>query len=128
MNNPGFGKTMENVRKNREIKLATTERRRSYLISKPSSNTTKFFTENLLVIEMKTTVILINKPVHLGLSILELSQILIYEFSYHYIKHKYGKKVKLCHMGTCSFTVYKKTDYVSKDIGEDVETRFDTSN
>ena len=77
MNKADFGKTMENVRKSRNIKLATTERRRSYLVSEPSSNTTKFFTENLLAIEMKTTEILMNKPVHLGLSILELSKILI---------------------------------------------------
>ena len=69
-----------------------------------------------------------NKPVHLGLSILELSKILMYEFWYDYVKPKYGEKVKLCYMDTDSFIVYIKTDDIYKDIAEDVETRFDTSN
>ena len=53
MNNAVFGKTMENVRKHRDIKLVTTERRRNYLVSEPNYLTTKFFTEYLLAIEMK---------------------------------------------------------------------------
>ena len=53
MNNAVFGKTMENVRKHRDIKLVTTERRRNYLVSEPNYHTTKFFTETLLAIEMK---------------------------------------------------------------------------
>ena len=96
MNNAVFGKTMENVRKHRDIKLVTTERRRNYLVSEPNYQTKKFFTENLLAIEMKKTEILINKPVCLELSILELSKILMYEFWYDYVKPKYGKKAKLC--------------------------------
>ena len=75
MNNAVFGKTMENVRKHRDIKLVTTERRRNYLAS--DNHTTKFFTENLLAIEMKKTKILMNKPVYLGLLILQLSKILM---------------------------------------------------
>ena len=67
-----------------------------------------------------------NKPVHLGLSILELSKILMYEFWYDYVKPKYGEKAKLCYMDTNSFIVYIKTDDIYKDIAEDVETRFDT--
>ena len=55
MNNPVFGKTMENVRKYRDTKLVKAERRRNYLLSEPNYNTTKFFTENLLAIEMKKT-------------------------------------------------------------------------
>ena len=80
MNNAVFGKTMENVRKQRDIKLVTTERRRNYLASEPNYHTTKFFTENLLAVEVKKKEILMNKPVYLGLSILELSKILMYEF------------------------------------------------
>ena len=53
MNNAIFGKTMENVRQHREIKLVTAERRRNYLVSEPNYHTTKLFTENLLAIEMK---------------------------------------------------------------------------
>ena len=70
MNNAVFGETMENVRKHRDIKLSTTERRRNYLVSEPNYHTTKFFTENLLEIEMKKAQILMKKPVNLGFSIL----------------------------------------------------------
>ena len=74
MNIAVFIKTMENVRKHRDIKLVTTERRRNYLVSEPNYHTAKFFTENLLAIEMKKTQILMNKFVYLGLSLLDLSK------------------------------------------------------
>ena len=126
MNNAVFGKTMENVGKHKDITLVTTGRRRKYLVSEPNYHTTKFFTENLLAIEMKKTEILMNKNVHLGLSILKISKILIYEFWQDYVTRKY--EVKLCFMYTDSFIVYIKTDDNQKDIAEDVKTRFDTSN
>ena len=81
---------MKNVRKHRDIKLVTTERRRNYYVSEPKYHTTKFFTENLLAIEMNKTEILMNKPVCLGLSILEFSKILMYEFWYDYVKPRDG--------------------------------------
>ena len=68
-----------------------------------------------------------NKPVHLGLSILELSKILMYEFWYDYIKLKYGGKQKICYMDADSSIVYINTDDIYKDIPEDVETKFETS-
>ena len=74
-------------------------------MSEPNYHTTKFFSENLLALEMKKTEILMNKSVYLGLSILELSKILMNEFWYNYIKPKYGEKVKLCYMDTDSFIV-----------------------
>ena len=91
MNNAAFGKTMENVRKHRDIKLVPTERRRNYLVSETNYQTTKFFSENLLAIEMKKTKVLMNKPLYLGLSILELSKVLMYD----YLKSKYDEKVNL---------------------------------
>ena len=124
MNNAVFGKTMENVRKHRDIKLVTTERRRNYLVSEPNYHTTKVFAEHLLAIEMKK--ILMNKTVYLGLSILELSKILMYEFWYDYVKPKYGKKAKLCWKDTDSFIVYIKTDDIYKDIAVNVETKLET--
>ena len=87
MNNAVFGKTMENVRKHRDIKLVTTDRRRNYLASEPNYNTTKFFTGNLLAIEIKKTDTY-EYPVNLGYSILESSNILMYEFWYDYVKLK----------------------------------------
>ena len=83
MNNAVFGKTMGKVRKDRVIKLVTTERRRNYLVPEPNYHNTKLFTEHLLVIEMKKkTQILMNKPVYLALSIIDLSKILMHEFWY----------------------------------------------
>ena len=67
------------------------------------------------------------KPVYLGLSILELSKILMSEFCYDYVKPNYGKKAKLCYMYTLCFNVYIKIDDIYKDFAEDFETRFDTS-
>ena len=98
MNNTVFGKTMESVTKNKDIILVTTQRRRNYLVPEQNFHTAKFFTEKLLAIQIKKTEILMNKPVYLGLSI--LSKILVYEFSYDYIKPKYRKKQKLCYMDT----------------------------
>ena len=68
--NAVFGEIMENVKKHRKINLETTEKRRNYLVSEPNYHSTKFFTENVLAIEMKKTQILMNKLVHLGTSIL----------------------------------------------------------
>ena len=75
---------------------------------------------------MKETQILMNKPVHLELSMLELSTILMYKFCYDYVKSKYGGKAKLCYMDTDSLIVYVKIDNIYKNIAEYVETRFDT--
>ena len=69
-----------------------------------------------------------TKPAQLGLPILELRKILIYEFWYDYVKLKYSEKAELSYMDTDNFMVYIKTDDIYKDIAEDVETRFDTSN
>ena len=71
MSNAVFGKNMENMRKHREIKLVTTERRRNYLVSETNDHATKFFAENSLAVEMEKAEIIMNKPVHLGLSTLE---------------------------------------------------------
>ena len=80
MNNAVFGKTMQNVRKHKGIKVVTNETRRSYLVSEPNYQTTNFFYESLLAIEMRKTKICMNKPVYLGLSISELSKIAMYQF------------------------------------------------
>ena len=96
MNNSVFGKTMENVRKHRDIKLMTIDKRRNQLVSKPNYHTTKWFSENLLAIEKKKIKVKMNKPVYLGLSISKVSKTLMYEFWYDYMKQKYGDNVILC--------------------------------
>ena len=90
MNNSVFGKTMENVRNHRDIKLVTTEEKRCKLVSELNYHTTIHFSENLLAVKMKQTKIIVNKTVYLGMSILDFSKTLMYEFWYHYIKPKYG--------------------------------------
>ena len=73
MNNSVFGKTMENVRKHRDIKLITTDKRRNQLVSEPNYHATKWFPENLLAIEMKKIKVKMNKPVYLELPISEIN-------------------------------------------------------
>ena len=95
MNNLVFGKTMENVRSHRDIKLVTLNERRNKLASEPNYDTTKYFSENVLAIEMRKTKIILNEPIYLGQAILDLSKSLMYEFWYDHMKFKYGKKAKL---------------------------------
>ena len=80
---------MENVRKHGDIKLVTTDKSRNQLVSESDYHTTKFFSKNLLVIEMKKLKVKIKKPVCLGLSILDISKTLMYDFWYDYIKPMY---------------------------------------
>ena len=127
MNNSVFGKTMENVRKHRDIKLATTDKRRNQLASEPDYHTRKYFSK-LMAIEIKNTRVKMKKLIYLGMSILDISKTLMYEFWYDYIKPKYQDKAKLCYMDTDTFVIYIKTEDFYKDIANDVEEWFDTSN
>ena len=77
---------------------------------------------------MKKTKVKMNKPIYPGLSILEISNALIYEFWYDYMKSKYGDNVKLCYLDPDRFIIHIKTEDFYKDIADDVEKRFDTSN
>ena len=128
MNNSVFGKTMENKRKHKDIKLVTPDKKRSKLVSEPNYHTINLFSEDLSIIEMKKTKVKMNKPIYLGLPILEISKILMYKFWYDYMKPKYGNDVKLCYMDTDSFIMNIKTNDFYEDIANDVENRFDTSN
>ena len=124
MNNSVFGETMENIRKHRDIKLVTTDKKRSKLVSEPNYHTINLISEDLSITEMKKSKVKMNKPIYIGLSILEISKILMYEFWYDYMKSKYGNKVKLCYMDTDSFIMNIKTNDFYKDIANDVENRF----
>ena len=129
MNNVVFGKTIENIRKHRDMKLVTTDKSRNQLVSEPNYHTTKHFSEHLLAIEMKKkTKVKMNKPIYLGMSILDISKTLMYEFWYDYIKPKYQDRAKLCYMDTDSFVIHIKTEDFYEDIANDVEKWFDTSN
>ena len=97
-------------------------------MSEPNYHTKKWFSEKQLAIEMKNTKVKMNKPVYLDLSILETSKTLMYEFWYDYMKPKYGDNVKLYYIDTDSFIMHIKTEDFFKDIANDIEKRFDTSN
>ena len=128
MNNSVFGKTMENVRNHRDIKLVTSEKRRKRLVSQPNYHSCKKFSDHLMAIEMKKTIVKMNKPLFLGASILDISKTLMYKFWYDYFKPKYGDKAKLCYTDTDSFIIHIITEDFFEDISNDVEKWFDTSN
>ena len=88
MNNAVFGKTMDNVRKHRDIKLVK--------VSEPNFHSMKLIDNNLAIIEMRKVKVKMNKPINLGLSILDISKITIYEFWYDYVKIKYQGEARLC--------------------------------
>ena len=128
MNNSVFGKTMENVRNHRDIKLITTGERRSKLASEPNYHSTKYVSKDLLVMKMRKIEVRMNKPIYLGQAILDISKTLMFEFWYDYIVPKYGDKVKLCYMDTDGFVMIIKTEDFYKDLSIDVDRSFDTSN
>ena len=128
MNNSIFVKTIENLRNHRDIKLVTTDKRRNQLVSEPNYHATKYFSEDLLAIEMKKIKVKMNKLIYLGMSILDISKTLMYDFWYDYIKPKYQDNVKLCCMDTDSFIIHTKAEDFYEDIDDDVEKWYDTSN
>ena len=128
MNNSVFGKTMENVRNHRDIKIVTANKQRNRLASEPNYHTTKYISKDLLIMEMKKVEVKMNKPVYLGQAILDISKTLMYEFWYHYIKPKYRDNARLCYMDTDSFIINIKTENFYRDIANDAKEWYDTSN
>ena len=128
MNNSVFGKTMENVRNHRDIKLVISDKRRKRLISEPNYHSHKKFPNHLMAIETKKIRVKMIKPLYLGVSILDISKTLMYGFWYDYIKPKYGDRTKLCYTDTDSFVIYIKTEDLFEDISSNVDRWFDTSN
>ena len=97
------------------------------LSAKPNFNHCNIFSEDLVAIHMKKTRLVFNKPVYLGMCILDLSKTLMYDFHYNYIKQKYGNKAKLLFTDTDSLMYEIQTEDFYKDISADVKHRFDTS-
>ena len=127
MNNSVFGKTMENIRNRVNVKLVNTEEKLKKLIAKPNFRSRKIFSENLVSVHMKKTSLTMNKPVYLGMCILDLSKTIMYDFHYNYIKPKYGNKAKLLFTDTDSLMYEIETEDFFNDISRDVKNRFDTS-
>ena len=127
MNNSVFGKTMENIRRHRDIKLVNNKEKYLKTVIKPNFKSGTLLGPDLMGCEMGKIKVVLNKPIYLGQAILDLSKLIMYEFHYHYMLPKYGDRIKLCYMDTDSYVYNIKTDAFYKDIAEDVEARFDTS-
>ena len=149
MNNSVFGKTMENIKKHKDIKLITNEKAYLRNVMKPNFKSGMLFGENLMGCEMGKIKVIMNKPVYLGQAILDLSKIVMYYyfimyfimyyvfiyyfimyyvllFHYVYMKPKYCENLKLCYKDTDSLVYHIKTEDFYEDIAKDVKVRFDT--
>ena len=136
MNNSVFGKTMENIRNRQDIRLATNEAQVKRLVGKPNYKRRTIFSENLVAVHMGKTELNFNKPIYVGMSILDASKALMYDFHYNYIKPKYGislpdgkagSRAELLFTDTDSLMYEIKTEDFYKDIYADLESKFDTS-
>ena len=128
MNNSVFGKTMENVRNRVDVKLVTNKKALNKLVKKANYKRVNEFHENLVAVHMEKATVKLDKPIYLGMAILDLSKTLMYEFHYDYVKPKWGDKAKLLFTDTDSLCYEIETDDVYEDISEDVNEWFDTSN
>ena len=128
MNNSVYGKTIENLRKRVNISLVNSEKKAKRLTAKPNFKKCTIFSKNFCAIEMRKTQIYFNKPVYLGMCILDLSKTLMYDFHYNYIKPKYNERAKLLFTDTDSLAYEIQTDDFYRDISPDVQAKFDTSN
>ena len=127
MNNSVFGKTMEYIRNRVDVRLVNDRKQAEKLSAKPNYKHCNKFSEDLVAIHMKRTKLDFDKPVYLGMCILDLSKTLMYDFHYNYIKKKYGYKAKLLLTDTDSLMYKIQTEDFYKDISGDVKDRFDTS-
>ena len=127
MNNSVFGKTMENIRHHRDIKLVNNERDYLKTVMRPNFKSGTLLGPDLMGCEMGKIKVVMDKPVYLGQAILDLSKLIMYEFHYDYMLPKYGNNINLCYMDTDSFVYDIETKDFYKDITDDIEDRFDTT-
>lgn len=124
-----YGKTLENIRSRVDIRLLTYWDGRygaKKETSKPNFKRFTIFDENLVAVELKKTHILMDKPNVIGMAILDLSKLLMYEFYYDHLKSKYGENVEMAYTDTDSFILEVKTDCFYSDMRENLH-RYDTS-
>ena len=126
MNNSVFGKMMENLRKQVDVRLVTDEKKLDKLTSKPTFVSSKIFNENLMAVHKVKETLTLNRPAYVGMCILDLSKMLMYDFHYNYIKKKYNDRAGLMFTDTDSLTYEIETEDVYKDFWNDKET-FDNS-
>ena len=127
MNNSVFGKTIENIENRVDVRLVTSEKEALKLSAKVNYDRCTIFDENLIAVHMRKTKVMYDKPIYLGMSILDLSKTLMYDFHYNYIKNKYDDRAKLLFTDTDSLAYEIKTEDFYADIAGDIERLFDTS-
>ena len=116
MNNSVYGKTMENVRKRSNIYLETDPDHLLRQVAKPTYVSYKIFHDNLVALHMKNNFLKLDKPSYVGMCILDLSKVLMYDFHYNFIKAKYGDRARLLFTDTDSLCYIILTDDVYKDL------------
>ena len=126
MNNSVFGKIMENLRKRVYVRLVTDEKKLDKLTSKPTLVSSKIFNENLMAAHKIKETLTLNRPAHVGMCILDLSKMLMYNFHYNYIKKKYGNRPRLLFTDTDSLTYEIEAEDVYKNFWNDKDM-FDNS-
>ena len=126
MNNSVFGKTMENLRKRVDVRLVTNEKKLDKLTSKPTYVSSKIFNENLMAVHKVKEMLTLNRPAYVGMCILDLSKMLMYDFHYNYIKKKYKNGAKLLFTDMDSFTYEIEAEDIYKDFWNDKDM-FDNS-
>ena len=127
MNNAIYGKTMENLRNNIDVRVVNKEKDYLKCTSKSSYMSHNIFDNKLIAICKDNVALMFNKPAYIGMFILELSKIIMYEFYYDCIKNKCNNKSKLLFTDTDSFMYESKTEDVYEDFSSDIEM-FDFSN
>ena len=119
---------MENIRNRVDIRLVINAKDTRKLISKPNYKHRTIFCDKLVGIHMKKTELVFNKPIYLGMAILDISKTSMYDFHYNYIKPKYGERASLLYTDTDSVIYEIEKENFYKDINLDVKSWFDTSN
>ena len=126
MNNSVFGKTMENLRKRVDVKLVTTYKKLDKLTSKPTYVSSKILNENLMAVHKIKEALTLNRPVYVGICILDLSKTLMYDLHYNHVKEKYGDRAKQLFTDTDSLSYEIEAEDVYKDFWNDKDM-FDNS-
>jgi hypothetical protein len=126
MNNAVFGKTMENMRNRVDIRLFTNEEKALKQIAKPQYEDHKLYHKDLIAVKQLKAIVKLNKPIYVGLSVLDLSKLHMYQFHYDYILPKYQDKQQLLFTDTDSLCYHIQTEDLYKDMKEDKEL-FDMS-
>ena len=126
MNNSIFGKTMENLCKRVDVRLVTNEKKLDKLTSKATYVSSKIFNENLMAVHKVKETLTLNMLAYVGMCILDLSKMLMYDFHYNYIRKKYNNRARLLFTDTDSLTYKIAAEDVYKDFWNDKDM-FDNS-